>query len=175
MRRRAPDEHIEPYRARIHEPEGWKLRAMLADWTATVAEQLTGYWPQMPSGVTDRPADVWEPLLAVADAAGGPWPGRARDACAWLVKDNAERGIRSVTRRVGCRDPWLRCAGRLVQVARFQGRALLRDGYHRAYGFLSRGITHVPAFVRTMQTIGEVVPQGFSCPSTPTWVIDHRC
>ena len=85
MRRRAPDEHIEPYRARIHEPEGWKLRGMLADWTATVAERLTGYWPEMPPGVTDRPADVWEPLLAVADAAGGPWPGRARDACAWLV------------------------------------------------------------------------------------------
>ena len=28
----------------------------------------------MPDGVTDRPADVWEPLLAVADAAGGDWP-----------------------------------------------------------------------------------------------------
>ena len=93
MRRRAPDEHVEPYRARIHEPEGWKLRGMLADWTATVAERLTGYWPDMPPGVTDRPADVWEPLLAVADAAGGPWPGRARDACAWLVRDNADRGI----------------------------------------------------------------------------------
>ena len=93
MRRRAPDEHIEPYRARVHEPEGWKLRGMLADWTATAAEQLTGYWPDMPPGVTDRPADVWEPLLAVADAAGGPWPQRARDACTWLVRDNADRGI----------------------------------------------------------------------------------
>ncbi len=85
--------HRRPYRARIHEPEGWKLRAMLADWTATVAERLTGYWPTMPPGVTDRPADVWESLLAVADAAGGPWPGRARDACAFLVRDNADRGI----------------------------------------------------------------------------------
>jgi hypothetical protein len=93
MRRRAPHEHIEPYRARVHEPEGWKLRGMLADWTATAAEKLTGYWPDMPPGVTDRPADVWEPLLAVADAAGGSWPGRARDACAWLVQDNADRGI----------------------------------------------------------------------------------
>ena len=42
MRRRAPAEHIEPYRARVHEPEGWKLRGMLADWTTTAAEQLTG-------------------------------------------------------------------------------------------------------------------------------------
>ena len=93
MRRRAPSEYVEPYRARIHEPEGWKIRGMLADWTGAVADDLAGYWPPMPPGVTDRPADVWESLLAVADAAGGPWPGRARDACAYLVKDNADRGI----------------------------------------------------------------------------------
>ena len=35
-----------------------------------------------------------------------------------------------------------------LQVARFQNRFLLRDGYHRAYGFLRRGIFHVPAFFR---------------------------
>jgi hypothetical protein len=35
-----------------------------------------------------------------------------------------------------------------LQVARFQGRFVLRDGYHRAYGFLRRGITRVPALVR---------------------------
>jgi hypothetical protein len=93
MRRRAPDERVEPYRARVHEPEGEKLRGLLADWGSTIAERLTGYWPDMPPGVTDRPADVWEPLLAVADAAGGPWPARAREACAWLVRDNADRGI----------------------------------------------------------------------------------
>ncbi len=74
---------------------------MLADWTATISDKLTGYWPDMPPGVTDRPADVWEPLLTVADAAGGPWPGRARDACAYLVKDNAERGISLGIRLLG--------------------------------------------------------------------------
>jgi hypothetical protein len=51
-----------------------------------------------------------------------------------------------------------------LQVVNFQGRALLRDGYHRSFGFLSCGITHVPAFVRTMQTIEEVVPQGMFLP-----------
>ncbi len=39
----------------------------------------------MPDGVTDRPADVWEPLLAVADAAGGDWPKQARAACVELA------------------------------------------------------------------------------------------
>lgn len=37
-----------------------------------------GAWPDMPDGVTDRPADVWETLLAVVDAAGGTWPDRPR-------------------------------------------------------------------------------------------------
>ncbi len=40
----------------------------------------------MPAGVEDRPADVWEPLLAIADAAGDHWPGTARTACIQLVK-----------------------------------------------------------------------------------------
>ena len=34
-------------------------------------------WPQMPAGVEDRDADVWEALLAVADEAGGHWPETA--------------------------------------------------------------------------------------------------
>ncbi len=36
--------------------------------------------PEMPEGITDRNADVWESLLAIADAAGGDWPQRARVA-----------------------------------------------------------------------------------------------
>jgi hypothetical protein len=93
MRRRAPHEHVEPFRARIHEPEGQKIGQQLGDWASHAAEAMTGAWPDMPPGVTDRPADVWEPLLTVADAAGGDWPQRAREACAWLVRDNADRGI----------------------------------------------------------------------------------
>jgi hypothetical protein len=39
----------------------------------------------MPEGIEDRNADVWEPLLAVADAAGGHWPRTARVAAVALV------------------------------------------------------------------------------------------
>lgn len=35
-----------------------------------------------------------------------------------------------------------------LQVARHHGRYVLRDGYHRAYGLLTRGVNVVPAFVR---------------------------
>ncbi len=51
--------------------------------------------PTMPDGVHDRAADVWEPLLAVAvavaDAAGGEWPERAREAAVTLVTQAAAR------------------------------------------------------------------------------------
>ncbi len=86
MRRRAPGEKVQPYRQRVHEREGHELRDDLAAWIAQVHDDLGNAWPQMPPGVEDRPADCWEPLLAVADAAGGTWPDRARVACTELVK-----------------------------------------------------------------------------------------
>ncbi len=82
MRRRAPQEPIEPFRYRIHAEEGHIIREALADWATTIP---LGQWPAMPSGIEDRDADVWEPLLAVADAAGGDWPERARCAAVTLV------------------------------------------------------------------------------------------
>ena len=42
----------------------------------------------MPDGIEDRNADVWEALLAVADAAGGVWPDQARNACITLVAES---------------------------------------------------------------------------------------
>jgi hypothetical protein len=39
----------------------------------------------MPDGIRDRDADVWEPLLALADEAGGGWPERARVTAVTLV------------------------------------------------------------------------------------------
>jgi hypothetical protein len=39
----------------------------------------------LPAEIQDRDADIWEALIAVADAAGGPWPQRAREAAIALV------------------------------------------------------------------------------------------
>lgn len=47
-----------------------------------------------------------------------------------------------------------------MQVARFQGRYFLRDGYHRALGFLIAGIHQVPAFVTDIRAIERLVPPG---------------
>ncbi|MGW1324540.1 DUF3631 domain-containing protein [Streptomyces antibioticus] len=102
MRKRAPNEHIEPYRQRINERQGNALRDRLAEWADSIRDQVTDAWPELPEGVTDRPADVWEPLLAVADAAGGEWSARARAACLELVNaahdnDEASLGVRLLT------------------------------------------------------------------------------
>src|SRR5215207_294288 len=85
MRRRSPEEAVDPYRRRVHAPEGEKLRTQLARWAKLVIEAATAHWPEMPEGINDRDADVWEALLSVADAAGGDWPERARVAAVTLV------------------------------------------------------------------------------------------
>lgn len=81
MRRRGPDEQVQPFRQRLVRPIGAALRGRLAAWVAEISATVGDAWPEMPDGITDRPADVWEPLFALADAAGGHWPERARAAC----------------------------------------------------------------------------------------------
>ncbi|MFI6522188.1 DUF3631 domain-containing protein [Spirillospora sp. NPDC050679] len=83
MRRRAPGERVEPFRTRRDAPPLTKLRQRLAKWTTGEIEALAGARPDMP--VEDRAADNWEPLIAIADAAGGTWPARARTACLALT------------------------------------------------------------------------------------------
>jgi hypothetical protein len=86
MRRRAPGEYVEPYRQRLHEPQGLALGEHLAEALAPLHVPVE---PHLPAGVTDRPADVWEPLLGIAQAVGGGWAGRAADACVALVSGTA--------------------------------------------------------------------------------------
>lgn len=94
MRRRAPNENVEPWRPRVNHPEAHALRDRLAAWSESepVVERLAGdFWPDIPEQVTDRDADVWEALLAVADLAGGHWPSLARGAAVALVAASKDR------------------------------------------------------------------------------------
>lgn len=91
MRRRAPSEQIEPYRRRAEIEVGEAIRNRLARWAECVIDEITGVWPPMPPGICDRDADVWESLLAVADAAGGNWPKVARGAAVALVGEAKEK------------------------------------------------------------------------------------
>jgi Protein of unknown function (DUF3631) len=85
MRRRRNDETVEGFRERRVEAESGPIRESLATWIESIAEEIGAAMPTMPDGVTDRSAEIWEPLLAVADAAGGDWPDKARKACVHFV------------------------------------------------------------------------------------------
>jgi hypothetical protein len=88
MRRRHTGETVEAYRRRLHEVIGWSIRDELAAWALSAQDGFR--WPELPSQIVDRDADVWEPPLAVADMAGGAWPEKARAAAVALVADAKE-------------------------------------------------------------------------------------
>jgi len=88
MRRRGPDEQLDSFRLRIHRPEGQTLRDRIDAWAGPVGRWIGTAYPDMPPGIEDRDADVWEPLLAVADATGGDWLERARVAAVALVAES---------------------------------------------------------------------------------------
>ncbi|HEY6354942.1 MAG TPA: DUF3631 domain-containing protein [Burkholderiaceae bacterium] len=95
MRRRAPSERIEPYRRREVQQQADALRERIQAWAGAVHADVAAARPEFPVGVADRDADVWEALLAVADAAGGAWPVLARAAAVELVAQS-KRGTPSL-------------------------------------------------------------------------------
>jgi hypothetical protein len=90
MRRRRSDQYVEAFRQRTAEREARPIREGLAAWVASVADRVEGAVPELPEGVTDRAAEIWEPLVAIADEAGGHWPAAARAACAHFVLNASE-------------------------------------------------------------------------------------
>ncbi|WP_020497613.1 DUF3631 domain-containing protein [Sciscionella marina] len=99
MRRRNPElEPVEPYDDRAVTAQAQPLRQRLATWIGHHGEYLANARPTMPEGVTDRAAEIWEPLIAIADRAGGHWPDTARAACTHFVAqasgDKGSLGVR---------------------------------------------------------------------------------
>jgi hypothetical protein len=84
LRRRASGERVERFRARRAAAELGPLRLRLAAWVKLVTPELEAADPDISEALSDRQADCWEPLLAIADAAGGDWPKRARAAAVEL-------------------------------------------------------------------------------------------
>jgi hypothetical protein len=80
MKRRAPGEQVAKFRRRIASEEA---KHIVLDWSTITVDPIA----DVPDELQDRAADSWEPLLAVADAAGGPWPMMARLAAIALGSD----------------------------------------------------------------------------------------
>lgn len=84
LRRKLPHEHTD----RLRSADAGKLfdvlRRKLARWTEDNADRLADYVPDIPAALQNRNADNWEPLLSIADLAGGDWPRIARHAALTL-------------------------------------------------------------------------------------------
>ncbi|MFD8834500.1 DUF3631 domain-containing protein [Streptomyces griseofuscus] len=80
MQRRKAGERVEQFRSRRDIPALHALCDRLTAWLRPLMDTAADLVPPMP--VQDRAADTWEPLVVVAELAGGTWPKKARTACA---------------------------------------------------------------------------------------------
>jgi hypothetical protein len=76
---------VEDYRERMHDGAAAAIAAALEAWVLSELGPIAEAWPDMPEGIRNRDADIWEPLIILGDAAGGDWPARARAACLELT------------------------------------------------------------------------------------------
>lgn len=90
LKRRAPTERIERFRRSLADAEAEPIRMRVSVWAQANVELLKDARPDVPAALDDRAMDGWEPLLSIADLAGGDWPQRAR-AAALLLSAGASR------------------------------------------------------------------------------------
>ena len=93
MRRKKRNEKAEEFRERIVQRDAEPLRDALSVWIGSIAETIGDAEPEMPPGVANRSREIWEPLLAIADAAGDHWPRTARQACAYFVREAEQQPV----------------------------------------------------------------------------------
>ena len=85
LKRKLSTEKVKPLRAK----DGGDLVVLarkIARFVADNETQLRTHDPAALDVDNDRAKDVWEPLLAIAETAGGEWPERARAAGKALVR-----------------------------------------------------------------------------------------
>lgn len=91
LRRRRRDEPVESFRYREVREEAEDLRSRLAGcFDETAIGELALARPALPDLDDDRALEAWEPLVAIADRAGGSWPERARSSALALHTDRTD-------------------------------------------------------------------------------------
>jgi uncharacterized protein DUF3631 len=88
LSRRMKTEHVERFRFKEAQALADPIRRGLERWAEEAVPMLREARPDLPD-INDRAADGWEPLLAIADSAGGDWPQRARLAAVALHGDES--------------------------------------------------------------------------------------
>ncbi len=70
-----------------------ELARKIARWALDNKAKVQSAEPALPSALDDRASDNWRPLIALADTAGGKWPGRATAAALALSGSRDDDGI----------------------------------------------------------------------------------
>lgn len=88
MDKKLPSEVTKPFRRRPVSARSDALKQDLRVWAKSTVDALVidsdEQAPVMPSGMEDRAYDIWEPLVKIAEHAGGTWAERGVQACAAL-------------------------------------------------------------------------------------------
>lgn len=87
LKRRRRDETVERFRLRRVTAEATQVTSLLTAWAVQAIPELTFATPDSPPDLGDRAADIWEPLFAIADLAGGEWPLQARRIAVELASE----------------------------------------------------------------------------------------
>jgi putative DNA primase/helicase len=86
LRRKLPHEKVD--RIRHAKAKDFKiLRSKLARYAADSATAVEEARPDLPENLNDRAQDNWEPLIAIADHAGGEWPKIVRRTATYISAD----------------------------------------------------------------------------------------
>ncbi len=80
LKRKLQGEKVERLRERTIAPQAAPLREQISMWIEELLPILRDVEPEIPQQLNDRQQDGAECLLAIADAAGGSWPAKARKA-----------------------------------------------------------------------------------------------
>lgn len=93
LRRRKPSEKIASFRSDRSEHLTVLARKM-ARWAIDHERQLADRDPDM-GELTNRTADNWHPLFAVADECAGKWPARVREIANKAAKAAVEQSVKT--------------------------------------------------------------------------------
>jgi Protein of unknown function (DUF3631) len=80
LTRKRPGESARRFRRREALELAEPLASSLESWAQRAVPELEAARPEIPEALDDRAEEGWEPLLAIADLAGGAWPEHARRA-----------------------------------------------------------------------------------------------
>lgn len=170
MQKSLPGEEAEPWDSFLHVPEAEPIRWMLRCWAEFVHGDVLTYRgpgrPMIPAGIRNRDADIWRPLLVVAEHAGGHWPQRARVAAVAAVAAAGAQAIPSDDVDLladiwavfeGLQGPAIHTAPLLAELAALDQRWRRLDGKRLARILHDYGVTQT----NKDQRVGGKVTKGY--------------